>query len=192
MLRLTKKTSKYEQKRRHSTFLDLKSLPKDGADDGAHVKNSSADKDNRRLDDSKKINGMKRMSTVLDENMVRDYDLVLQHFENEKTGADINHDKKSRMSMVSNGSNVSSLFSSSSALSIRDFLYEEFESKDLTKEKKALQRKSGQFFNTRKALFVVPDKSETHSWMSVTDGLEFLNDDHKHNVDFSRTALDFY
>lgn len=139
MLRRTKANSK----KRHSMFLDIRSsitaqgaLDEEDKFDAYQGKNKSAD--TLPLDDfastSSTMNStkkpqrkgkLKRSSVILDNTLVRDYNLAIRHFEKLDTRTmQASHSNKS---IASTGSTVSSLFSSTSTTSIRDLLYDAME-----------------------------------------------------------------
>lgn len=139
MLRRTKTNSK----KRHSMFLDIMSSKagqsgneKESILDAFQGKNKSVDALPLELPSSNESSAMtskkaqsksklKRSSVILDNTLVRDYNLAIRHFE--KLDTRPMQSSRSNKSITSTGSAVSSLFSSTSATSIRDLLYDDLE-----------------------------------------------------------------
>ncbi|QLQ80447.1 hypothetical protein HG537_0D04470 [Torulaspora globosa] len=113
MMKRTKTTSK-----RHSVFVD--------------VRQSSYQTKNRSLEalasdiastKTQSRSKLKRSSVLLDNTMVKDYNLAIRHFE--KLDTRTLQSSSSDNSISSNSSTTSSLFSTHSTTSIRDLLYED-------------------------------------------------------------------
>lgn len=137
MLRRTKTNSK----KRHSMFLDIRSTrgiieeekrfdPYQGKNKSAEALNSGesslAGPTTTTTKKPQSRGRLKRSSVILDNTLVRDYNLAIKHFE--KLDTRPIQPSHSTKSIASTGSAVSSLFSSTSTRSIRDLLYDDFES----------------------------------------------------------------
>lgn len=70
-----------------------------------------------------KTSKLKRSSVVLDNTLLRDYNLAINHFENDVSP--LIQNSQSNNSISSTSSKISSLFSSNSCISIHDLLFEE-------------------------------------------------------------------
>ncbi|CCE65697.1 hypothetical protein TPHA_0M01220 [Tetrapisispora phaffii CBS 4417] len=125
----------------------------------------------------------KRQSTILDENIVKDYHLAIKHFnmEDEKRTSleyKISNEKHSKSGSVDSNfssatmdSNMSSLFSSSATVSLRDFLYEEFETnKFLSKTHQTYNNDNCNSVTGKKAFLEIPDdRHKSAKWRKITD-----------------------
>ncbi|CAR29596.1 hypothetical protein ZYGR_0AD02790 [Zygosaccharomyces rouxii] len=139
--------SKPSTKKRHSMFLDMKprlSNTRDGEEEVSkymyQTKNKSLDNIGEYVPEvtpRPKIHHksrLKRSSVMLDNALVRDYNLAVNHFEKKESNRKsvVIPSPDSNNSLSSQNSKVSSLFSSSSTLSIRDYLCEEIETETET------------------------------------------------------------
>lgn len=135
--------SKPSTKKRHSMFLDMKPRLSTTRDDEEEVNKYMYQTKNRSLDNiSTSVpevtprprvhhkSRLKRSSVMLDNALVRDYNLAVNHFERKESNRKsvVLPSPESTNSLSSENSKVSSLFSSSSTMSIRDYLHEEDES----------------------------------------------------------------
>lgn len=117
------KRTKTASKKRHSVFVDVRHSDGDSSP-VYQTKNRSLE----ALDSThsaKKPHSrskLKRSSVLLDNTMVRDYNLAIRHFE--KLDSRPIQSSSSDSSISSNSSTTSSLFSTDSTTSIRDLLYE--------------------------------------------------------------------
>lgn len=130
------KRTKTSSKKRHSVFIDIRhSMAPSDTDcskpEMYQVKNKSLEElasEARSTNTTKRTHSrskLKRSSVLLDNTMVRDYNLAISHFE--KLDTRPIQSSSSHNSISSNSSTVSSLFSSASTTSIRDLLYEDLE-----------------------------------------------------------------
>lgn len=123
-------------------FIDMKPRlggPREGDEEVSkymyQTKNKSLDNLSTEVTPRPKVHQksrLKRSSVMLDNALVRDYNLAVNHFERKESNRKsvVLPSPDSNNSLSSQGSKVSSLFSSSSTMSIRDYLYEEAETAD--------------------------------------------------------------
>lgn len=132
------KRTKTSSKKRHSVFIDIRhtksvqsTLEEEaGKPEMYQAKNKSveAQSSNTGAVATRKTQSrskLKRSSVLLDNTMVRDYNLAIRHFE--KLDTRPIQTSSSHGSISSNSSTVSSLFSATSTTSIREMLYDDLE-----------------------------------------------------------------
>lgn len=139
--------SRPSTKKRHSMFLDMKPRLSNTRDGEEEVSKYMYQTKNKSLDNIGELapevtprpkvhhkSRLKRSSVMLDNALVRDYNLAVNHFEKKESSRKsvILPSPDSTNSLSSQNSKVSSLFSSSSTMSIRDYLQGEDESEPAT------------------------------------------------------------
>lgn len=166
-------------------FLDMKPRSKDGEEEISRYMYQTTNRSADNLSDFPNVPGatprpkvhhksrLKRSSVMLDNALVRDYNLAVNHFERKESRRKsvILPSPESSNSLSSQTSKVSSLFSSNSSISIRDYLNE-----GSTEPAKPVPE-------SRK-LLSVGEGAETMSWED--DFYDFEIEENYH-----RTSLDF-
>ncbi|SMN20337.1 similar to Naumovozyma dairenensis NDAI_0A05580 hypothetical protein [Maudiozyma saulgeensis] len=143
---------------------------------------------------------LKRSSMMLDGNIIRDYNLAVkglsaQHLVNDEQNTTRSD---SETSIASNRSATSSLFSNGNSTNLRDLLYEELDTIQLTNNNKNNKSRTGSLQGT-KALFMIEDNMRDNgSWLdpqeigiSVSSNESTPELNRLNNNKFSRTVLDF-
>lgn len=202
MLRRTKTNSK----KRHSMFIDIKhNMPllsdvthETTSKHAYQSKNKSMETLQREeapalAAPKKKVNThtkLKRSSVLLDNSLVRDYNLAMNHFENpESSPQDAPLEtSQSTYSISSSGSRVSSLFSSSSTISIHNLIYDDFASEKESKNEYNV------LLDKPKALITIWDNNSNHvKNNNMNEISRLLMDDEFDDirVSYNRTDLDF-
>ncbi|QLG70409.1 hypothetical protein HG535_0A03480 [Zygotorulaspora mrakii] len=209
MLRRSKSTINNNGKKRHSMFIDLKHSILSANDPitestfkhSFQTKNKSLDslaleddltlqevpqKMNRKAITAKKTSKLKRSSVVLDNSLLRDYNIAVNHFENPvSTTIQSSH---SNHSISSVASKISSLFSSNSCLSIHDLLNEDIT--DENKKQKTSIRKQEPVKAVRGAMIYLFDADQG----SVSEHIWDFDDEYisgHNNRTYNRTELIF-
>lgn len=159
-------------------------------------------KDSERTKKALKSRTLKRSSMALDGSMVRDYNLAVQGLNmssNTSEKNSKNNDKPqphktvrsdSELTLTSNDSITSSIFSNDGDVSLIDLLYEELSTIADTKDK--LENN----LHCSKALFMIKDNyKENGIWLDVNQGNspKDKNADHLSDTikDYARTTLEF-
>lgn len=136
---------------------------------------------------------LKRSSVLLDNSLVRDYNLAINHFENSESsfqGASF-ESSQSSYSISSNGSRVSSLFSSASTISIHSLIYD-----DLASEKE-VKNEYNVLLDKPQAIITIGDtnrnyvKNDNVNEMSRLRMGDDYDDFDDIRVSYNRTNLDF-
>lgn len=183
MLRRSKPSTSL--KKRHSMFLDMKPRCKDGEEEISRYMYQTTNRSEDNLNNLPNVPGatprpkvhhksrLKRSSVMLDNALVRDYNLAVNHFETKESRkrSVVLPSPESNNSLNSQTSKVSSLFSSNSSMSIREYLYE-----DSAEPAKLLPES--------KRLFNVGEKVEAMLWDDSFYDFDI-------GQDYYRTSLDF-